>query len=143
MTAQVADRLIYEGKPISIFSNPLSLYLRQNKLSFQSPHTANWRGYVATWEIKKFEDVERLYLIKLSAHKTYDEIIGLKDLFPGSKAVFAHWFTGVLRCPQGELLEYVHMGYASTYEYELFMEFKQGILIKKFAKHNEPLKKKD
>jgi hypothetical protein len=137
MTAQVADKLIYEGKQIMLFSNPLSLYLRQNKIQFESPHTANWRGYLATWEIKEFDGVERLYLTKLHAHRTYEDIVGVKDLFPGYKTVFAHWFTGELRCPQGDLVEYVHMGYGSSYEYELFIEFKQGILINKFAKHVE------
>ena len=55
--------------------------------------------------------------------------------------VFAHWFTGELRCPQGEQLEYIHMGYSSTYEYDLLMEFKQGVLVKKYARHNKPPEK--
>jgi hypothetical protein len=35
------------------------------------------------------------------------------------------------------------MGYASVYEYDLLMDFKQGVLINKHARHNEPPKKKD
>ena len=137
MTAQVAERLIYGDKEIPLFTNPLSLYLKQTGLSFESPHTANWRGYVGTWQIIESNSVERLYLVKLSAHKTYEEIIGLPDVFPGCDKVFAHWFTGELRCPQGAQLKYRHMGYGSIYEYDLLMEFKQGILIGKHAKHNE------
>ena len=137
MTAQVAEKLIYGGKEIPLFTNPLSLYLRQTGLSFESPHTANWRGYVGTWQIIESNGVERLYLVKLSAHKTYEEIIGVSDVFPGCDKVFAHWFTGELRCPQGAQLKYRHMGYGSIYEYDLLMEFKQGILIGKHAKHNE------
>jgi len=102
MTAQVAERLIYGGnKEIGLFSNPLSLYLKQTGISFVSPHTANWRGYVGTWKIIEAEGVERLYLVKLSAHKSYEEIVGVSDVFPGFDKVFAHWFTGQLRCPQG------------------------------------------
>lgn len=143
MTAQVSERLIYGGKEISLFTNPLSLYLQQTGISFQSPHTANWRGYVGTWEIIETAGVERLYLVSLSAHKTYEEIIGLVDVFPGCEKVFAHWFTGELRCPQGAQLEYKHMGYGSIYEYDLLMDFKQGVLIHKHARHNKAPEKKD
>lgn len=137
MTAQVAERLIYGEKEISLFSNPLSLFLKETGISFESPHTACWRGYVGTWEIIDTLGTERLYLVSLSAHKTYEEIVGVSDVFPGYDKVFAHWFTGELRCPQGALLDYVHGGYASTYEYDLLMEFKQGVLVNKHVKYNE------
>ena len=144
MTAQVAERLIYGGnKEIGLFSNPLSLYLKQIGISFVSPHTANWRGYVGTWKSIEAEGVERLYLVKLSAHKSYEEIVGVSDVFPGFDKVFAHWFTGQLRCPQGAQLEYRHMGYGSIYEYDLLMDFKQGVLVNKHARHNEVPPKKE
>ena len=143
MTAQVSERLIYGGKEISLFTNPLSLYLRYADIHFVSPHTANWRGYVGTWEILEHEGVERLYLVALSAHKSYEEILSLADVFPGHDKVFAHWFTGQLRCPQGAQLEYRHMGYGSVYEYDLMMDFKQGVLVNKYARHNEVPKKKE
>ena len=143
MTAQVSERLMYGGKETPLFTNPLSLYLKNAEISFKSPHTAHWRGYVGTWEILEHEGVERLYLIALSAHKSYEEILSLSDVFPGYDKVFAHWFTGELRCPQGAQLEYRHMGYGSVYEYDLLMEFKQGILINKHARHNELPKKKN
>jgi hypothetical protein len=141
MTAQVSEKLLYEGKSIFLFSEPLSLYLMQNQIRFTSPHTANWRGYVGTWEIIEADGAERLYLVGIEAHKDYETILTLPDLFPGFDKVFAHWFTGELRCPQGSLVEYVHMGYASTYEYELFLEFKQGVLVHKYAIHNKPIEK--
>lgn len=137
MTAQVSEKLIYGDKEIPLFTNPLSLYLQQSGVSFQSPHTANWRGYVGTWQIIEHSGVERLYLVGLSAHKSYEEIIGLSDVFPGFDKVFAHWFSGELRCPQGAQLEYRHMGYGSVYEYDLLMDFKQGVLVSKHARHNE------
>lgn len=142
MTAQVAERLIYGGKEIPLFTNPLSLYLKNSGTSFVSPHTANWRGYVGTWEILEYEGVERLYLVELSAHKSYEEILSLSDVFPSHDKVFAHWFTGELRCPQGALLDYIHGGYDSTYEYDLLMDFKQGVLVNKHARHNQIPEKK-
>ena len=142
MTAQVADKLIYAGKEILLFSNPLTPYLASKNITFVSPHTANWRGYVASWEILEEAGVKKLYLVKLSAHRTYEDIVGLSDIFPDCDKVFAQWFTGTLRCPQGAELEYVHMGYASIYEYDLFMEFEDGILIKEYARQNQPPQKK-
>lgn len=137
MTAQASELLIYGGKEIRLCSNPLSLYLREMGISFKSPSTACWRGYIGTWEIIESGGVERLYLVELSAHRTYEDIVGVSVIFPGFDRVFAHWFTGELRCPQGELLDYVHGGYASTYEYDLLMDFKQGVLVNKHARHNE------
>lgn len=143
MTAQVPERLVYGGKEIPLFTNPLSLYLKNARTSYVSPHTANWRGYVGTWEILEHEGVERLYLVDLVAWVSYEKEVCLGDVFPGYSKVFAHWFTGELRCPQGAQLEYRHMGYASIYEYDLLMDFKQGILVGKHARHNELPKKKD
>ena len=137
MTAQASERLIYGGKDIRLCSNPLSMYLKQSGISFVSPSTACWRGYVGTWEIIESAGVERLYLVELSAHRSYEEIVGVSDIFPGFDRVFAHWFTGELRCPQGELLNYVHGGYASQYEYDLFLEIKKGLVVSKRAVHNK------
>lgn len=92
MTAQVSESLIYGGKAIPLCSNQLSLYLQQSQIRFASPSTANWRGCHGTWEIKQSElDVlERPYLVKLAAHKTYEEILTLQDVFPGFDQVIAH-----------------------------------------------------
>lgn len=136
MTAQFSERLLFGEKEIPMFSNPLSRYLIENKIQFESPSTANWRGYIGTWEIIEAEGAERLYLVKLHAHKTYEEIVGIPEIFPRFDKVFAHWFTGQLRCPQGAQLEYVHMGYGSTYEYDLLLNFERGVLVNKYARHN-------
>ena len=138
MTTQISEKLIYEEKEMQLFSNPLSCYLNQTGIHFQSTNSANWRGYVGTWKILKGSDTnERLYLIKLSAHKSYEETLSLKDVFPESpKGVFAHWYSGTLRCPFGDQIKYIHMGYSSVYEFELLLKFKRGILIYKHIKNN-------
>jgi hypothetical protein len=139
MTAQVSETLIYHGKKIMMFSNPLDPYLRATGTHFVSPHTANWRGYEGTWEIRGSEATgEGLYLVSLEAHRTYDEIVGLTEIFPGyPNGVFAHWYSGEIRLPQGNLLEYIHGGYASQYEYDLFLEIKKGLVVSKRAVHNK------
>ncbi|MFZ4711843.1 MAG: hypothetical protein ACOYMH_18585, partial [Zwartia sp.] len=54
----------------------------------------------------------------------------LADVFPDyPNGVFAHWFTGELRCPQGERLRYVHRGFDSKYEKDLFITVRSGVVI--------------
>ena len=53
----------------------------------------------------------------------------MATLFPDyPDRVFAHWYSGTIRIPQGKLLNYVHMGYGSTYERDLFLEIEKGVI---------------
>jgi hypothetical protein len=98
--------------------------------------TANWRGYVGTWEIQE----DRLYLISLNGTAELDgkyKDVTLKDLFPDfPSGVFAHWYSGTLRCPRGGRLKYVHMGYGSSYEEDLMIELKKGVVVKSWIVNN-------
>jgi hypothetical protein len=78
--------------------------------------TACWRGYVAKWELRN----GRFYL---------REIRGKYEL-TGDEPLFADWFSGVLRIPRGQLLQYVHMGFASVYEEELHIKIERGMVVK-------------
>ena len=49
-------------------------------------------------------------------------------LFPGQQEVFASWFTGTIRIPQGKQINNIHAGYMSVYEEDLFLEFEAGVL---------------
>ncbi|CAG1020056.1 hypothetical protein DOJK_00048 [Patescibacteria group bacterium] len=138
-TAQFPDLLIYEGETVGIFTNPLEMYFdekhpRPDEL-FKFSCTANWRGYLATWEIK--EGV--LYLVKLvdgSCGENAPEI-PLSKLFPNQTApIKATWFSGELKIPQGKQLQYVHMGYGSIYEKELHLTIKNGKLVNKITIDN-------
>lgn len=61
----------------------------------------------------------------------------LETVFPGyPDRVFAHWYSGEIRVPQGKLLEYVHGGFASTYEKDIFLIFKNGVLVERRVKEN-------
>ena len=131
MTAQFSEILHLRGEKLSLCSQPLDSYLDSaaNPIKFEATSTALWRGYVGSWTIEN----NRLYLTKLSGNTQTDE--GLKkvvltDMFPGyPDGVFAHWYTGEMRCPQGELLKYVHGGYASSYEKDLFIDVRQGVVV--------------
>ena len=63
MTAQIAERLLYEGSEHAMCTNPLDDYFAMAgaRPLFASTSTALWRGYVGRWEIVN----DRLYLVGL------------------------------------------------------------------------------
>lgn len=140
-TAQFPDILIYEGKTLDLFSNPLESYFSKKHPKpaelLRAKCTANWRGYVATWKIEN----GFLFLTEVvegSCNPNAKSIFS--KIFPNQKApIQATWFTGTLRVPQGKELDYVHMGYESTYEEDLFLEIKNGELVKATVVKNNPV----
>jgi hypothetical protein len=135
MTAQFSESLFYEGKVRSMQSEPLAPYLDAMPLppEFQDFCTACWRRYVGHWEIKN----DRLYLVDIKAHWKNGTPVRLHELFPGRfEKIFADWFTGTIQCPQGELLNYVHMGFSSTYERDLLLDIEDGVLVNSHVRDN-------
>jgi hypothetical protein len=149
MTAQIPDRIIYNGKGYSLFTNPLQMYLADNfhAPNFVMPHTACWRGYVARWEIiddklkltnihgtvcrRRFEgDAPKKRRCK-QRHRGDCEVTGIDmpELFPDTLGmVFAEWFTGELEVPNGKMKKYVHLGYLSKFERYLRLTIRRGNL---------------
>ncbi|MCL1875051.1 MAG: hypothetical protein FWF87_02175 [Synergistaceae bacterium] len=130
-TAQTPEILVYEGKTENMFTepkipvgNPRIRALPQEEFqekvrnrTFPSiiSSTACWRLYIGSWEIKD----KRLFLTS---------IIGLFEL-SGEEPLFADWFSGVLRVPRGEVLNYVHMGYETVYEETLLISVENGLVV--------------
>lgn len=134
MTAQAGEKLFYKGEETWMAAEPLNQYLqKRNDIKFISPSTACWRGYFGQWEIKD----NKLYLIGLKAYLEGYREVDLNYLFPRQKQVIADWFSGKIRVPQGEMLDYVHMGYASLYERDLILEIKNGELVNEYVVENE------
>ena len=131
MTAQFTERLLLRGEKLSLCTEPLAPYLESgaNQITFDAETSACWRGYQGTWAIER----GRLYLVKLQGGSQTNEgwvERSLADLFPQyPDGVFAHWYTGELRCSKGQLLNYVHGGYASQYEQDLFIEVVRGVVV--------------
>jgi hypothetical protein len=131
MTAQTPESLIYQGASLQLCSEPLAHFpsLMLPTWVYVMPNTALARCYIGTWEIES----DRLYLKKLRFWKQENDVVterGIEDLFPGHPdGVFAHWFNGILRCPRGALLKYVHGGFASIYEEDVFLRVQRGVLI--------------
>ena len=58
-------------------------------------------------------------------------------LFPEKDEVFADWFSGEIRIPTGKQLKYIHLGYQSIFEKDIFLNFKDGILLSERIKENK------
>jgi len=147
MTAQIPERLKIDGKLVKLCSEPLEAYFEANgmKPAFPTMNSNCWRGYIGEWEVKDGQ----LYLLGLdveggrSWHANWSdeeralwEAVGnmadaptLEDLFPEkSLPILADWFSGVLRCGQGNIVNYVHGGYGSTYEKEFLIKIENGVV---------------
>lgn len=135
MTAQFSERLHYNGEDLAMCTNPLSDYFAMGGFNpgFESNCTALWRGYIGSWEIVE----DRLYLIGISGTLEGGFDASLTTMFPDfPDRVFAHWYSGTIRIPQGKQLEYVHMGYGSTYERDVLLDLERGIVTKSHLRHN-------
>ena len=126
-TAQLSDLLIVKGKEFALNTNPLEAELQKKQWTPPANAvitSANWRGYLATWEIKGGRLFLKDVTITVSDPKeergiTRKRITG--DLYPGAAEVFADWYTGALIVPDGEMTRYVHMGYGSSFDhYQVF-----------------------
>jgi len=122
-TAQTGDVLVVDGKEHSIATYPLEPLLDQHpdlRPKSDIISTGLWRGYVAYWTLQD----ERLLLTDIQARRSKEnadtfEIESysvFESVFPQGGSVFAGWYSGYLIVPQGDRLEYVHMGCASTFE---------------------------
>ena len=133
MTIQAGDILSYNGEKKTIATEPLKSYLEtRSDVSFIFKSTALVRGYIGTWEIKN----NQLYLISLLGFVDNNKKVDLSYLFPNKTEVFANWFSGNIRIPEGELLNKINLGYASVFEKDRILNIKEGILISETVKDN-------
>lgn len=126
-TAQVSDLLIVDGKEFALNTNPLESQLQ--KKQWTPPEeavitSANWRGYLATWEIKHGKLFLKDVTIAVDDPKDEQGFVSkriTRDLYPGATEVLADWYTGALIVPDGKMTRYVHMGYGSSFDhYQVF-----------------------
>lgn len=103
-------------------------------INYPGTSTANYRGYIASWEIID----NKLYLVDVTLPALFTEGDSKANLFPDEEKTFADWYTGRIRIPHGNLLEYVHQGYGSLYEKELYLRFLNGVLMGQSEKDNRP-----
>jgi hypothetical protein len=153
MTAQLSECLIYKGQALRLCSEPLESHFAINlpRPEFHAHASCCWRGYIGTWEIEG----GRLYLIGIEnwtlekVNGSYTSVtclptlsdgteVTIASLFPESDGarIFADWYTGELRCPQGERLTYVHGGFDSKYERDLLIHVERGVVVSEQVREN-------
>lgn len=139
-TGQVPDILIFDGEERGIRTNPLNQWFewtgeRTDFLEYfqEGACTACWRGYIATWKITN----NKLYLEKIQ-NFSENKTMPLTEIWPekGDQPVFAEWYSGLLSMPEGELLNYVHMGYSSVYARDRLLRIDSGILVDEKLRDN-------
>lgn len=127
MTAQVHEILILDGvKTTMAFAPPLPMdnpRLIENK-EYSVINTSCWRGYRGSWEIKN----AKLYLVAIT---------GKYQLSDGPP-IFADWFTGKIKVPNGDVLRYFHGGFATTYQQEIYISIENGLVVDTVNVDNRP-----
>lgn len=130
-TAQYPDKVLYDGKEYNLHTNPMEAYF--TKYPDKKPKggvmsTALWRGYVATFYFKEnnlvLKDIE-IEIWDEKEDKTTWKSVKNGIVIKGEDFLI-DWFTGILVLPYGELVNYVHMGYGSTYSNYILLEVKKG-----------------
>ncbi|SRR5574344_1338738 len=131
-TAQMPDVLIYNGKEYDLLTNPMEHYFEEHPdLRPQSTSSALWRGYIAYFEIidnqliLKDIEVERW----MENGDNVETVSIYKELFPSEEKIIIDWFTGILPVQDGEMVDYVHMGYGSTYSQYILFQVDKGIVL--------------
>ena len=126
MTAQVLEKIRYQGKRMGLASTPpfpmdhprIKIHtdeeFRVGVFDTMIGSTACWRGYIGSWSIRR----GNLYLTKLEGRFRLE----------GKEAIFADWFSGDLHIPKGKMLDYIHMGFDSVYEQEIILTVVDGVV---------------
>ena len=141
-TAQYPDKIIYNGTEYDLFVNPLEKYFLINpdkRPKGKITSTALWRGYIATFEIIDgkllLKDIEIQISTGLFPSIEYEWKSVLSEFLDGQSYFNMDWFSGLLVIPYGKLINYVHMGYESTYEDYILLEIENGKFISEKMKN--------
>ena len=123
-TAQIPDTLVVDGEPQALNTRPLDAWLAKDRARTDALRetwdigmcSAAWSGFRATWELRD----DRLWLLEVEPNPCDgdDERTIPLSAFGGrdGEPLAADWVDTELVLPQGELVEYVHMGFESRYE---------------------------
>lgn len=107
MTAQISDVLKYGGAEWLVrrtLSIPRDLMVEAERDDCIYGSTGCWRGYMATWRI----------------NGNVLELLSMEGMFRliDENPRIASWLDCPFKIASGKVVEYVHMGYSSKFEYE-------------------------
>ncbi|HEY0156522.1 MAG TPA: hypothetical protein VGF28_04440 [Thermoanaerobaculia bacterium] len=145
-TAQRPDVLKLNGKTYDLATNPLRpvLALLGDRFPKLKPVSSSlWRGYIGHWSVrggKLFLDdvkVPTSSYADLDAPESKKFRSIMKRLFDDAAPRVATWYTGNLIVPTGELVDYVHLGYGSTYSSYVVVTVVKGAVTQQRAMNGE------
>ncbi|MUV14161.1 hypothetical protein [Noviluteimonas gilva] len=126
-----------DGKRVELETNPLSPLIKSGAIKIPKADeqwTSNWRGYIATFEVRgdAFVLTSITVLRKAKDAGEDDDAVAaevLPEVFAGQTEVPATWYSGALIIPGGKIVNYVHMGYGSTYERYTVLSVDAGKIV--------------
>jgi hypothetical protein len=137
-TSQTPDKIWIGNIEYNLFCNPLEMYLTihpDRRMHGDVRSSALWREYIATFRI----DDNALYIVDVvvlkgneksnGEHETISES-AFKKTFGSEKPCKYEEYSGLLVIPTGELVQYIHMGYASLYSNYKIVFMKNGKVLK-------------
>jgi len=140
MTPQIGEVIVIDDEQYFVDAQPLHQYFLTFKQPpyFTPPSPTCWRGYYGKWELKENE----LYLINFRGYLDGFDEVDLNYLFPLQDEVFAGWFNGIIKVPQGKVIEWNKTLNASIHQEYLHLSFENGILttydtIETVVEHNK------
>lgn len=136
LTGQTPDRIVFKGKEYALNANPLETYFEkypEKRPKKGMVSTALWRGYIAHFQIEDQKLYAKDIQIQVSVDVTEESYTSkwasaYKQVFPDGKKKLIDWYSGILILPYGEMVNYVHMGYASEYSNYWLLEVENGNL---------------
>jgi hypothetical protein len=139
MTAQITDKIRYKRRIYNLFSEPLEAYFNEQhpkpEVYRHNLCSACWRGYLAKWSVKRSK-LYLDYILRNDYISPIDETLedtyrrNLSEIFQDKTApIFAEWYSGDIRLVSGEMLQYVHLPYASIFETEIVLHILEGKVL--------------
>lgn len=133
MTVQLSEPIFYRDEELHAREYPLNDYFARtgiaNPFGKESRGRSSlcWNGYVASWMVVD----DHLYLKEISDfHGVGMNALNLETIFPGyADGVFAHWYSGTMKFPQGAVIKPGSSTTPSVFERDLTLVFRKGLLV--------------
>ncbi|MFB9077311.1 hypothetical protein ACFFLS_02315 [Flavobacterium procerum] len=143
------DYLIIDKDTVRIQSDPLKDYFKNHPIPENirtSLSNANWRGYFAYFKLVGDKlVVENIYTEEYKTDEkgnvSFFQVSIYEDIFGKESNFQCDFYSGLLICVFGDVVDYGRLGYSSLYEKYNLIEIKNGLNVKSKELTTEEFKK--